>query len=123
LSANDKLRVCFDTNHLLGEDIISFIKRMGDKIVTIHVSDYDYIDERHWLPGEGLIDWVALIDTLDEIGYEGDWIYECGLKPKPTIIRERDLTFEDLYKNAQEVSARQKPTRYSVPKPGVGMWE
>ena len=123
LSYDDRLRVCLDTNHIFRESEVDFIRKIGKKIATTHISDRDDINERHWLPGEGLIDWVALIDTLDEIGYEGDWIYECGLKPKPTIIRERDLTFEDLYKNAQEVFARQKPTRYSVPKPGVGMWE
>jgi sugar phosphate isomerase/epimerase len=123
LAYDDRLRVCLDTNHIFRESEVDFIRKIGKKIATTHISDRDDINERHWLPGEGLIDWVALIDTLDEIGYEGDWIYECGLKPKPTIIRERDLTFEDLYKNAQEVFARQKPTRYSVPKPGVGMWE
>ena len=35
----------------------------------------------------------------------------------------RMLTFADMAKNAREVFARQKPTRYSKPKPGVGMWE
>lgn len=123
LAYDDRLRVCFDTNHIFRESEVDFIRKIGKKIVTTHISDRDDINERHWLPGEGLIDWVAIMDALDEIGYEGDWIYECGLKPKPTIIRERDLTFDDLYKNAQEVFARQKPTRYSVPKPGVGMWE
>ena len=123
LAYDDRLRVCLDTNHIFRESEVDFIHKIGKKIATTHISDRDDINERHWLPGEGLLDWVAIMDALDEIGYEGDWIYECGLKPKPTIIRERDLTFADLYKNAQEVFARQKPTRYSVPKPGVGMWE
>ena len=123
LAYDDRLRVCLDTNHIFRESEVDFIHKIGKKIATTHISDRDDINERHWLPGEGLVDWVAVMDALDEIGYEGDWIYECGLKPKPTIIRERDLTFADLYKNAQEVFARQKPTRYSVPKPGVGMWE
>ena len=53
LKAHEDLRVCFDTNHLLGEDNVEFIKKVGEKIVTLHVSDYDFINERHWLPGEG----------------------------------------------------------------------
>jgi len=53
LSANDKLRVCFDTNHLLEEDNLHFLQTVGDKIITLHVSDYDFLNERHWLPGEG----------------------------------------------------------------------
>jgi sugar phosphate isomerase/epimerase len=87
------------------------------------VSDRDEINERHWWPGEGILDWVAILDALDEIGYEGDWIYECSLSPRPTILRDRMLTFADMAQNAREVFARQKPTRYSKPKPGVGMWE
>lgn len=123
LAYDDRLRVCLDTNHIFRESEVDFIRKIGKKIVTTHISDRDDINERHWLPGEGILDWVAIMDALDEIGYDGDWIYESGLAPKPTIIRERFLTFDDLYKNAQEVFARQKPTVYSKPKPGVGMWE
>lgn len=123
LAYDDRLRVCLDTNHIFRESEVEFIHKIGRKIATTHISDRDDINERHWWPGEGLLDWVAILDALDEIGYEGDWIYECGLGPKPTILRDRMLTYEDMYKNAQEVFARQKPTRYSKPKPGVGMWE
>ena len=47
VSAQPDLRVCFDTNHMLSEDVCAFIKDVGDKIVTVHVSDYDYLNERH----------------------------------------------------------------------------
>lgn len=39
ISADDRLRVCFDTNHLLKEQNIDFINRLKDKIITLHVSD------------------------------------------------------------------------------------
>ena len=123
LAYDDRLRVCLDTNHIFRESEVNFIRKIGKKIATTHISDRDEINERHWWPGEGILDWVAIMDALDEIGYEGDWIYECSLSPKPTILRDRMLTFADMAKNAREVFARQKPTRYSKPKPGVGMWE
>ena len=44
LSANDKLKVCFDVNHLLKDSHTDFIKAFADKIVTTHISDYDFID-------------------------------------------------------------------------------
>lgn len=103
LSVNDKLRVCFDTNHLLGEDILSFIKRMEDKIVTVHISDYDYIDERHWLPGEGDIPWYDLYQALLDVSYTGAWMYEIGPKCPKTILRDRDLTCADFVRNAKEI--------------------
>lgn len=113
LSANDKLRICFDTNHLLGEDILSFVKRVGDKIETIHVSDYDYIDERHWLPGEGQIPWYDLYKALLDVGYSGAWMYEISPKCPKTILRDRDLTCADFARNAKEIFAGEPLTVFS----------
>lgn len=78
LSVNDKLRVCFDVNHLLNNTHDEFIERFADKIATVHFSDYDFVEEKHWFPGDGKIDWVALMKKLYGAGYNGPWIYECG---------------------------------------------
>ena len=78
LEAIPDLRVCFDTNHSLTESNEDYIRAVGDKIVTLHVSDYDYIDEKHWLPTKGKIDWKSLISTLDEVGYQGRFLYETS---------------------------------------------
>ena len=103
LSVNDKLRCCFDTNHLLSEDPVEFIEKVGNRIVTTHVSDYDFINERHWLPGEGDLDWQKIYNALLKVGYTGPWLYELGLKAPKSIIRERDLTAYDVYNNAVEI--------------------
>ncbi|MBR5601277.1 MAG: sugar phosphate isomerase/epimerase, partial [Clostridia bacterium] len=123
LAYDDRLRVCFDANHLFREKEADFVRKIGKKIATTHISDRDNINERHWLPGEGLVDWVSVMDALEEVGYDGNWIYEIGLSCPPTIYRDRDLTFSDFSRNAREVFARQTPTTFSRPKPGVGMWE
>lgn len=111
-----RLKVCFDTNHLLSEDPLDFIRRLGDKIVTIHVSDYDFIFERHWLPGEGKIDWQSLYHALQEAGYEGVWLYELGYTCK-TIIRERDLNCDDFVRNADEIFHNKPLTVFGKPDP------
>lgn len=123
ISANDKLRVCFDTNHLLADDNINFLKKLADKIITVHISDYDFVNERHWLPGEGKIDWKKMISAFEEIGYNGVWMYEISLKCPKTIIRYRDLTFDDFHNNAMSIFARKKPDIFSSPKDNLGMWE
>lgn len=105
LEADESLRVCFDTNHLLTEDPIHFIEAVGEKIVTLHVSDYDFINERHWLPGEGKIDWQALLNALKKAGYKGPWLYEVSYKAPDSITRCRDLTCEDFARNAEAVFA------------------
>ena len=103
LSADKRLRACFDTNHLLSGCPIEFIKKLGKKIITTHVSDYDFVDERHWLPGEGRLDWQGVFKALISIGYEGTWLYELGFEAPPSIERERALTCEDFAKNAREI--------------------
>ena len=103
ISADDRLRVCFDTNHLLDEDIPTFMRAVGSKIHTVHISDYDFIDERHWLPGEGKIDWASVMRVFDEIGYAGPFIYELGFGAPKTLTRPRALTAEDFVRNAREL--------------------
>ena len=68
--------VCFDTNHLLIEDHNMFFKNVGDRIETLHVSDYDKIDERHWVPGRGVIDWPQFMTNLMHYGYDGVFMTE-----------------------------------------------
>ena len=103
LGADDRLRVCFDTNHLLRETHADFIKAAGEKIVTTHVSDYDFIDEKHWLPGEGKVDWPVLATLLKNAGYGGVWLYELGFKAPRSHPRSRDLTCADFVRNAREI--------------------
>ncbi len=121
LSANDKLRVCFDTNHLLNEKISDFIENVGSKIITLHISDFDFVNERHWLPGEGDIDWLELASKLEQVGYNGVWLYELLLKPSKTINR-RDMTFGDLYNNATEILSGKKPTPIGKRIENLGFW-
>lgn len=70
------VKICFDTNHLLSEDLLDFVEACGDRIGTVHVSDYDMVDERHWLPGKGKIDWPVLYKALMKAGYKGVFMYE-----------------------------------------------
>ena len=123
ISADPDLRVCFDTNHLLTGDPIEFIHRLGHKFITTHVSDYDRVNERHWLPGEGVVDWTAILGALKDVGYDGPWLYELGFVCPNTILRERELTCHDFADNAKALFAGEKPPVLSRPKPNLGMWE
>jgi len=106
LSAHEDLRACFDTNHLLSmEKPHEFVRKIGSRIATLHVSDYDFRDERHWLPGEGDIAWQPLYQALREVGYNGVWMYEIDLETPASILRPRTLTREDFVTNAREIFA------------------
>ncbi len=114
VSADERIGVIFDTNHLLKQDNIEFVGEVGGRIVSTHFSDYDFIDERHLLPGEGKIDWPALMKALDEAGYEGPVLYELGASSTRFVDRERPLTAEDLVKNRKELAAFKKPLPVSA---------
>lgn len=81
---------CFDTNHLPEEDYLHFMKAVGKRIATVHFSDYDIVDEKHWIEGQGVIDWPALYKGLKETGYEGVAIHEVrsGDNVNPRAIKK-----------------------------------
>lgn len=85
LTGNPDLGICFDTNHLLMEDNIHFVRRLGSRIITLHVSDYDFIDERHLLPGQGKNNWAGIVDALEEAGYCGPWMNELSSQKGYTL--------------------------------------
>lgn len=73
--------VCFDVNHLLGEKSEHFGEILGNRIKTVHISDYDEINERHWLPGKGVINWNHIVDVLMNAKYEGPFMFEVTKAP------------------------------------------
>ena len=84
------LRVCFDTNHLLLETHEQYFRDLGDRIGTVHVSDYDRVDERHALPGDGVIDWPAFHYMLRSSGYDGIFMFEVkSAAGTPAQLTER----------------------------------
>ncbi len=79
LESDDRLMVCFDVNHLLKCSHREFVDAFGDRIVTTHICDYDFVDDRHWIPGDGKIDWAELCKLLEGIDYKGAFLYECDV--------------------------------------------
>mgnify|MGYP001366032461 CR=1 FL=1 len=106
----DLLGVCCDMNHLLTDKAEDFIKALGSRLVSLHVSDYDRVDERHWMPGRGLNDWNAIIEALEQIGYDGPFLFEVGRHDLSNPIRPADLKrcwdklLEDYLSNSKHKS-------------------
>jgi len=83
----DGLGVCCDVNHLLQETQEDFIRKAGAHIKTLHINDYDGKDERHWMPGEGIIKWDTVLGSLVNVGYEGPFLFECRGTPEEKMAR------------------------------------
>ncbi len=74
-----EIKFCLDTNHFLRERTGDAIEKVGDSIITTHISDYDFVFERHLLPEhiEGRLNWNEIISKLEKIGYNGVFNYEA----------------------------------------------
>ena len=71
-----EVMVCFDSNHLLIENHNDFFRNVGNRIGTTHASDYDKVDERHWMPGQGVINWPSFMTNLLHYDYDGVFMTE-----------------------------------------------
>ena len=74
------LYACFDMNHSLRQPNPDFIRAVGNRIITVHASDYDMVDERHLLPFLGRNDWAAIMQALEDVDYSGFFTFELSWK-------------------------------------------
>ena len=93
----ENVYACLDVNHFLFEKTEDAIMAVGSRIITTHISDHDYVNERHWLPGNGSIDWNKVIGAFEAVGYSGVFNYEVG--ESPSVLKEN---YEMLFRNYNE---------------------
>lgn len=94
LTNTPELYVCCDANHLFYEKPQDFIRTLGEKVITTHMSDWDGKDERHWLPGQGINEWREICSALNGIGYQGPFLFEVQKSAGDKLRR----SWEDLWK-------------------------
>ena len=104
ISADESLGVCFDVNHLLLQSHKDFVSEVRNKIITVHISDYDFIDECHLLPGKGKIDWKELIGLLKDVGYNGPFMNE--VRGRMRIEKSDCCTYEEIFNTNKKMLDR-----------------
>ena len=95
--------VCLDTGHAhyAGWNIGEAIRRIGERLFTIHWHDNDGQADRHWLPGKGTIDWRQFFDALKEIG----WNRPICLEAAPP----EDIPYEQFAKQVRQALEAGRP--------------
>ena len=74
----DNVGICFDVNHLLYQNHADFLSSIEKgSIKTVHISDYNFTDERHLIPGVGDIEWAPVWKGIKDNGYKGVMMFEC----------------------------------------------
>lgn len=93
----DGLKTVVDLNHIMQEKEADCIVALKDYLVGLHVSDRDAVNERHWLPGEGIVDFMSVLSALEKIGYDGCFTYEVhNMKVFQDPINVRN-NYEELF--------------------------
>jgi sugar phosphate isomerase/epimerase/protein-tyrosine-phosphatase len=88
-----------DTGHAqLFNACEEYLSLCGLRLCGLHLQDTDGERDRHWLPGEGIIDWKAFMAQLVETGYSGPLTIEAK-----GVEREEDLPgrLEDCMKSVR----------------------
>ena len=88
--------ICLDVNHGMdqGAKIPQMILQCGERLKSLHISDYDNRDECHWNVGEGMLDWIAIQNSLRQLPQELLVIIETKLI---TIPEWRDYKIDPIY--------------------------
>ncbi len=87
------LGLCYDAAHdrLWPGAPPGTLARHDNRLVTTHLSDTDGGMDRHWLPGDGVIDWPAIMGAL-ATDYTGPLMLEVMPYKTPDITAEEFLT-------------------------------
>jgi sugar phosphate isomerase/epimerase len=76
--------VCFDSGHVnLGYNPAQYARAIAGHVITTHLHDNFGDKDAHDLPGNGNIDWPALLRALREGPYDGVWMCEADPQGKP----------------------------------------
>jgi len=77
---SENLGVVFETAHLACQRtaLVQAIEMLGKRIVYVHASDSNYINEDHLEIGKSLIDWTTLLKALEKHGFDGVFGIDIG---------------------------------------------
>ncbi len=70
---------CLDIGHcmLVHQDPVNFIKKLGDRLIALHVHDVDGKNDLHTIPYHGGMGrWDYIDKALADVGYKGDFTME-----------------------------------------------
>ncbi len=70
--------ICLDVNHIMNRwrELPEIIEKLAPRINSFHISDYDGIDEMHWFPGQGIIDWPSVMKAIRSMDHDTLLIFE-----------------------------------------------
>lgn len=111
----ERFFACIDTGHINlvqreSYEHVNFkhmVNSLGDRLKTVHVHDNDGVEDLHYAPYLGTVNWECFIDSLRDINYSGNLSLEC-----PTFIRKINNENIDDGLNMLYMSAKRLYNRF-----------
>ncbi len=74
----ENIGICFDTGHCLisGLDPLQEVEQCAGRLDSFHLHENDCLEDLHWVPGQGPIDWSRFLDKVRTLNYKGPFILE-----------------------------------------------
>lgn len=97
-----RVGVCMDVNHIMDryKELPDIIRALAPRINTFHISDYDGVDETHWMPGQGVYNWGEILDCIHEIDHDVVLIFETNAQ-----LRRNDREIDPVFRLRQNEKA------------------
>jgi sugar phosphate isomerase/epimerase len=100
--------ICLDTGHAhLGEDLPKVVHKLSGHLWMVHASDNRGHWDDHLPPGDGRINWEALLAHLNDLHFNGMFILELG------SLGDRKQTLEGACRGRKHL--RDLTHRFRVP--------
>lgn len=90
---------CLDTSHanLSSVDPTTALRMLGERVITLHLSDNDGATDLHAAPFTGTVDWGAFMPELARLDYDGPLMFEVRKNGSlPEHLAGLRSTFEQL---------------------------
>lgn len=81
MAGEKRFAFCLDTGHsmMVSMKHDRVIQTLGHRLEALHLNDNDGINDSHWIPYDGVIDWDIVCESLKEIGYRNSLNFELYL--------------------------------------------
>jgi L-ribulose-5-phosphate 3-epimerase len=108
LIGHPSVRIYYDVYNAVlygfGQEAIPGIRLLGkSRIYQVHVKNFDGMNERQTrlIEETGLLDWKAALEALNEIGYDGWFVFETGHPEHAQMLRDAARNIAFLEKHCQ----------------------
>lgn len=102
-------KLVFDIGHahmddLSGDRIAGFLRRFGDRLEHVHISDnHGFLDD-HLPVGKGSVDFDLFVRTLCQMGYDGTFTLEIFSRDRNDLMRSKQKLIK-LFSHARSKTA------------------